>query len=258
MQQVILNLVLNARDAMPKGGKLIVTTKNVETSEVLEVRGLVIPPGSYVGLSVTDTGTGMDEETQKQVFEPFFTTKGDKGTGLGLATVYGIVQQWGGYLWLYSSVGMGTTFSIYFPAVNAGGAPVPKPKGLLLTAKGTETILIAEDEDALRKVMVRTMENNGYRVLQATNGVEAVQRALNYKDTIHLLLTDTVMPKMNGKELAGELGKTRPEMRIIFMSGYPLEVLSLQGKIDPSINLIQKPFSNSVLAERVRVVLDQK
>ncbi len=258
MQQVILNLVLNARDAMPKGGKLIVTTKNIETSETLEVKGLIIPPGSYVGLTVTDTGTGMDEETQKNVFEPFFTTKGEKGTGLGLATVYGIVHQWGGYLWLYSSIGMGTTFSIYFPAVNAAGASVPKPKGLSLAAKGTETILVAEDEDSLRKVMVRTMENYGYHVLQASNGVEAIQRAMNYKEPIHLLLTDTVMPKMNGKELAEELRKARPEIRVLFMSGYPLEVLSLQGKIDPSIHLIQKPFSNSVIAERVRMVLDQE
>jgi signal transduction histidine kinase len=258
IQQVILNLVLNARDAMPKGGKLIVATKNYESTEALEVRGLKIPPGSYVALSVTDTGTGMDEETQKHLFEPFFTTKGEKGTGLGLATVYGIVHQWGGYLWVYSTFGMGTTLSIYFPAVMEAAAVVAKPKEISLGAKGSETILVAEDEEQVRKMVVRAMEKYGYNVLQAGNGLEAIQRASSYKDTIHLLLTDTVMPKMNGKELCDELKKTRPEISILFMSGYPREVLSQQGTIDPSIKLIQKPFSNNELAERVRLVLDEK
>jgi PAS domain S-box-containing protein len=258
IQQVILNLVLNARDSMPKGGKLIVATKNYESAEGLEATGLKIPPGAYVGLSVSDTGMGMDEETQKHLFEPFFTTKGEKGTGLGLATVYGIVHQWGGYLWLYSTPGMGTTFSIYFPAVKETSAVVAKPKEASLNVNGFETILVAEDEEQVKKMVVRALEKQGYHVLQAGNGIEAVQRALNYKDTIHLLLTDTVMPKMNGKELCDELKKSRPEMSIIFMSGYPREVLSQQGTIDPSVKLIQKPFSNAELAERVRVVLDEK
>jgi signal transduction histidine kinase len=256
IQQIMLNLVLNARDAMPKGGKLIVTTKSIETAEPLEVRGLTIPPGSYVGLTVTDTGTGMDPATQEHLFEPFFTTKGDKGTGLGLATVWGIVNQWEGYIWLYSTPGLGTTFSIYFPAIGSGAVSDRKPAVVSLAAHGTETILVAEDEDSLRKIMVRALEKYGYHVIQAGNGVEAVQEALNFKEPIHLLLTDTVMPKMNGKILAEELKQSRPKMRVLFMSGYPLEVLSKQGTIIPSIHLIQKPFSNETLAKRVRAVLD--
>jgi len=257
IQQVILNLVLNARDALPKGGSLVVVTQNVEAQGTLEVEGLKIPPGSYVGLSVTDTGSGIDPETQKHLFEPFFTTKGEKGNGLGLATVYGIVNQWKGYLWVHSTPGVGTTFSIYFPAVEGGAAADNRPAATSLAAKGSETILVAEDEDQVRKIVVRTLENYGYHVLRAANGVEAVQRALDYPDPIHLLLTDTVMPKMNGKELAGELKKARPGIRILFMSGYPREVLSQQGTIDSSIHLIQKPFSNDELAARVREVLDQ-
>jgi two-component system, cell cycle sensor histidine kinase and response regulator CckA len=258
IQQVIMNLVLNARDAMPKGGNLIVVTKNFESVLGVELKGLKIPPGSYVGFSVTDTGTGMDEDTQKHVFEPFFTTKGEKGTGLGLATVYGIVNQWEGHLGLNSSPGVGTTFSVYFPVAKETAPGVALPKGLLLAVKGSETILVAEDEESVRKIVVHAMENFGYHVLQAGNGVEAIKLAWQYQDTIHLLLTDTIMPKMNGKELSDQLKKARPEMRILFMSGYPREVLSQQGKIDPSIHLIQKPFSNDELAERVRKVLDQK
>jgi two-component system, cell cycle sensor histidine kinase and response regulator CckA len=258
IQQVILNLVLNARDAMPKGGNLTVITQNIESTASLEVAGLKIPPGSYVLLSVTDTGTGMDAETQKYLFEPFFTTKGEKGTGLGLATVYGIVNQWNGYICLRSSLGAGTTFSIYFPAVKEAASAAAKPKKISLVANGSETILVAEDGESVRKIVVRAMENYGYHVLQAANGFEAIKQAWNYKETIHLLLTDTVMPKMNGRELAEELKKTRPKMNILFMSGYPRDVLSQQGRIDSSINLIQKPFSNDELAERIRKLLDQK
>lgn len=257
IQQAILNLVLNARDAMPEGGNLVVETKNIELFETRQILGLQIPPGSYVCLSVTDTGTGMNEETQKHIFEPFFTTKGDQGTGLGLATVYGIVHQWGGYLWVQSVPKAGTTFTLYFPAVEekaAADAPSAPASG---PTPGSETILVAEDEGPVRKIVVRALENHGYRVLQAGNGIEAIQQAWNYQDTIHLLLTDAVMPKMNGKELSDELKRARPQMVILFMSGYPREVLSQQGKIDPSIHLIQKPFSNDELAERVRKALDQ-
>jgi len=258
IQQVLLNLVLNGRDAMPRGGKLVVATKNVELDKVMEVNGLKIPPGSYVSLSVTDTGIGMDEETQKHIFEPFFTTKGEKGTGLGLATVWGIVNQWEGYLWLYSSFGMGTTFSIFFPAIGKTAAVDTLLAPVSLAAKGSETILVAEDEVPVRKIIVRALENYGYRVLQAGNGVEALHQAETFKDDIHLLLTDTVMPKLNGKVLAEELRLTRPDMNILFMSGYPLEVLSKQGSIIQSLQLIQKPFSNDDLAKRVREVLDQR
>jgi two-component system cell cycle sensor histidine kinase/response regulator CckA len=249
---------LNARDAMPNGGKLIVTTKNIELADTLEMKGIKIPPGSYVCLTVTDTGVGMDEETQKHLFEPFFTTKGEKGTGLGLATVYGIVRQWEGYLWLYSSPNRGTIFTIYFPATNAQVGTFAGAKKAPADTKGVETILIAEDDAAVRKVIVRTMENLGYHILQAGNGIEAVQVAMNYKDTIHMLLTDTVMPKLNGLELAKELKKDRPQMRVLFMSGYPREILSSEVPVDESINLIQKPFTNNAIAERIREGLDQK
>jgi two-component system, cell cycle sensor histidine kinase and response regulator CckA len=258
IQQIMLNLVLNARDAMPNGGKLVVATKSVETAEPLEVKGLSIPPGSYVGLTVTDTGTGIDLDTQDHLFEPFFTTKGDKGTGLGLATVWGIVNQWEGYIWLYSTPGLGTTFSIYFPAIGSEAATDAQEAEVSSPVHGTETILVAEDEEPLRKIMVRSLEKYGYHVLQAGNGIEALQAALNFKDTIQLLLTDTVMPKMNGKLLAEELKRSRPNIAVLFMSGYPLEVLTKQGTIIPSIHLIQKPFSNVTLAKRVRAVLDHE
>ena len=258
IQQVMLNLVLNARDAMPHGGKLIVATKSIETTEALEVTGLTIPPGSYVGLTVTDTGTGIDPETQTHLFEPFFTTKGEKGTGLGLATVWGIVNQWEGYVWLYSTLGLGTTFTIYLPAVGNISTIDSQPKPLSLAAHGSETILVAEDEEPLRNIIVRSLEKYGYHVLQAGNGIEAVQTSMNYKNPIHLLLTDTVMPKMNGQVLAEELTTQRPQMRILFMSGYPLEILPQNGKIVSSIHLIQKPFSNETLARRIREILEQQ
>ena len=258
IQQVILNMVLNARDAMPKGGQLIIITKNVESSQVQEVTGLTIKPGSYVCLSVTDTGIGMDKETQKHLFEPFFTTKGEKGTGLGLATVYGIVNQWNGHLRLQSIPGVGSTFSIYFPVAKESAVLEIAANPVSLAVKGTETILVAEDSEPVRRIVVRAMENYGYHILEAVNGFEAVEKAADYKDNIHLLITDTVMPKMNGKELAEKLLKVRPSMKVLFMSGYPQDVLSRQGKIDPSIHLIQKPFTNDELAARIRGVLDGK
>jgi len=258
MQQVILNLVLNAQDAMPKGGHLIVETKNISADHVVVEQKVSLPPGDYVRLSVTDTGTGMTPEIQKKIFEPFFTTKAGKGTGLGLASVYGIVTKWGGQIFVHSTPGMGSTFSIYFPALSSLEKAETKMKQSSLISMGSETILVAEDEAPVRKILVRTLEKYGYRVLNAMNGVEAVQVAWNYKDPIHLLLTDTVMPKMNGKELADELRKSRPKIKIIFVSGYPREVLSRQGSIDPAIHLIQKPFELEDLAHQVRKILDEK
>ncbi len=258
MQQVILNLVLNSRDAMPKGGTLIVETKNVEQQSLGMENKPTLPGGSYVRLSVTDTGVGMDAEVQKHVFEPFFTTKAGKGTGLGLATVYGIVNKWSGHIFLHSTPGMGTTFTLYFPALQQAAAPAPKAKQIALIPVGSETILLAEDEEPVRKVLVRTLERYGYRVIEAQNGIEAVQKAWGYPETIHLLLTDTVMPKMNGKELADELRKTRPKIKILFVSGYPREILSQQGVLDPGIKLIQKPFELEDLAREIRKILDEK
>ena len=209
------------------------------------VKGLTIPPGSYVGLTVTDTGTGIDPETQEHLFEPFFTTKGEKGTGLGLATVWGIVNQWEGYIWLYSSPGIGTTFSIYFPAIGNLVVADEKPAVLSLAAHGTETILVAEDEEPLRKIMVRALEKYGYHVLQAGNGLEAIQEAMKYKDPIQLLLTDTVMPKMNGKVLAGELKISRPRYPCPFHVG-----ISDGGPFQPGFDNDFTPLDPKALFER--------
>ncbi len=258
MQQVILNLVLNARDAMPQGGHLILETRNVESLELDPEKGFALPPGAYVQLSVTDTGIGMDPEVQKRIFEPFFTTKAGKGTGLGLATVYGIVNQWKGQIVVRSFPRTGSTFTLYFPALESVPQAESKPKQETLIPHGSETLLVAEDEDPVRKILVRTLERQGYQVLEARNGVEAVQKAWNHEGTIHLLLTDTVMPKMNGKELADELKKSRPKVKIIFISGYPREVLSQQGIMDPSIHLIQKPFDLDYLSQQIRKILDEK
>jgi len=258
MQQVILNLVINARDAMPQGGTLIIETKRVPLEE-LEAEGRpMLPRGDYVRLSVTDTGTGMTPEVQKHVFEPFFTTKIGKGTGLGLATVYGIVQKWSGHIFLHSTQGMGTTFTLYFPALKAAMAGPEKAKQISLIPQGSETLLLAEDEEPVRKVLVRTLEKFGYRVLEAADGIDAVKKAWAWKEPIDLLVTDTVMPKMNGKELADELKKTRPKVKVLFISGYPREILSQQGVLAPGIKLLQKPFELEELAREIRRILDEK
>lgn len=258
MQQVLMNLTLNARDAMPRGGSLIIETKNIGPEDLSPQKTPTIPPGHYVRLSVTDNGEGMDPEVQKRIFEPFFTTKAGKGTGLGLATVYGIVQQWKGHILLHSSVGLGTTFSLYFPALDGVEKPASESKPMALGMDGSETILVAEDEDPVRKVLVRTLKKHGYQVLEAPNGIEALQKAWTYDQTIHLLLTDTVMPKMNGKELADELRKTRPQLRVLFISGYPKEILSQQGVLDRGIHLVQKPFELDDLMQQMRKILDEK
>lgn len=258
VQQIILNLVLNARDAMPKGGNLIVETKQVQSVELEKEAKTSLPPGEYARLSVTDTGTGMTPEIQKHIFEPFFTTKAGKGTGLGLATVYSLVHKWSGHIFVHSSQGMGTTFTVYFPSLSEAPAQAPKPRQMDLIPQGSETVLVSEDEAPVRRVLVRTLEKYGYRVLEAENGLQALQKAWGYAEPIQLLLTDTVMPKMNGKELADELKKTRPNIKVVFISGYPKEILSQQGVLDTGIHLIQKPFDLEDLARQVRKVLDEK
>ena len=258
VQQIILNLVLNARDAMPKGGHLIVETKQLRGGELEQEGRPSLPPGDYARLSVTDTGTGMTPEVQKHIFEPFFTTKAGKGTGLGLATVYGLVHKWSGHVFVHSTPGMGTTFNVYFPSLAEAPSQIPKARQMDLIPQGSETVLVSEDEAPVRRVLVRTLEKYGYHVLEAENGLQALQKAWGYKDVIQLLLTDTVMPKMNGKELADELRKTRPKIKVVFISGYPKEILSQQGVLDTGIHLIQKPFDLEDLARQVRKVLDEK
>jgi len=258
IQQVILNLVLNARDAMPKGGRLIIESKNVQVGELEQVQVEETASRTYVHLSVTDTGTGMTPEVKDHIFEPFFTTKAEKGTGLGLASVYAIVKKWNGSIFVNSTPDVGTTFSLFFPASELIESSKANPKQQTLIPMGFETLLVAEDEESVRKILVRVLEKYGYRVLQAGHGAEAVQKASEYQDEIDLLLTDTIMPKMNGKELADELRKFRPKIKVIFISGYTEEVLSEQGILDSNIHLIQKPFELDFLVREIRKVLDEK
>lgn len=258
VQQIILNLVINARDAMPQGGNLILETRQVPAARLEIEERPTLPVGDYVRFAVTDTGTGMSPEVQRHIFEPFFTTKAGKGTGLGLATVYTLTRKWSGHIFVHSSPGIGTTFTLYFPAMVSVEGFEEKPKQKTLIPLGSETILLAEDEDQLRRVLVRSLERYGYKVLSAANGLEAVKLAWDHKEPIHMLLTDTIMPKMNGKELMVELKKTRPKVKVIFISGYTKEVLSQQGILESGIHLIQKPFELEDLVQSVRQVLDEK
>ncbi len=258
IQQVLLNLVLNARDAMPRGGNLEIDTKNVDIGEFEDGREDYVPPGPYVQLTVTDTGTGMTPEIQKQIFEPFFTTKSDKGTGLGLASVYAIVNKWDGAIFVHSTVGMGTTFCVLFPARLDVETAESQLKPEARNRTGSETLLVAEDEEGVREILVKSLEKRGYKVLEAGDGNEAAQKALDYKDRIDLLLTDTIMPGMNGKELADVLKSSRPELKVVFISGYAADVLSQKGILDSRINLIQKPFELDYLAQELRKILDEK
>jgi nitrogen-specific signal transduction histidine kinase len=251
IEQVILNLAVNARDAMPDGGRLTIATTNSVLDAVFAARNPMVQPGSYVRLSVTDTGQGMDEETLARVFEPFFTTKGPgKGTGLGLATVYGIVKQSGGYIFVRSRPAEGATFDVYLPAVpqsaddHAAGPPPAR------AGQGSETILLAEDDAAVRSLARRALEQYGYRVLEAVNGREAVDLMRSHRDEIDLLLTDIVMPEMGGRRSAEHILQTRPDLKVLYMSGYA-------GPDQPDGRaMVQKPFTPESLARKVREVLD--
>ena len=260
IEQVIMNLVVNARDAMPGGGKLTIETANVYLDKNYVAPLNSIAPGHYVMLAVSDTGMGMDEETIQRIFEPFFTTKEvGKGTGLGLATVYGIVKQSGGNVTVYSEPGRGTSFKIYLPRIDeiAPSAEQRLNQESSEIPHGTETILLAEDEDVVRKLTCEVLEMYGYRVLEAANGGSALLICERETEPIDLLLTDVVMPEMSGRELADRLLKIRPEMKILFMSGYTDNTISHQGILEEGENFIQKPFSPESLALKVREILDQ-
>ena len=259
IEQVIMNLAVNARDAMPQGGKLTIETSNATLDETYVRLHTPVKPGEYVMLAISDTGMGMDAETQTQIFEPFFTTKGTKGTGLGLSTVYGIVKQSEGYIWVYSEPGKGTSFKIYLPRVNAAGEPVPvqawRPRR---AASGPvrETVLLVEDENTLRNLARQYLANQGYTVLEANNGVAATQISATHPGPIHLLLTDVIMPGMNGRELAHRITSVRPETRVLYMSGYTENAIGHNGMLEAGINLLQKPFTLPALKAKVREVLD--
>lgn len=256
LAQVVLNLVANARDAMTAGGRLKMETSSVDLGESYSHEHVDVRPGSYVQLSVTDSGSGMDRETVSRIFEPFFTTKEKgRGSGLGLATVYGIVRQSGGHIWVYSEPGLGTTFKIYFPRITeADSLPQNARKPDASTA--AETILIVEDSKLLAKVTRDFLEGDGYHVLLASNPREAIRIAENHHTPIHLLLTDVVMPDMNGRELAEHLLAKRPEMRVLYMSGYTNGILSEHAFRAEDAAFIEKPFSRDALSRKVRLTLD--
>src|SRR6201987_1464085 len=259
IEQVIMNLAVNARDAMPSGGKLTIETSNVTLDEEYARLQTPLRPGDYVMVAISDTGVGMDAETQSHIFEPFFTTKGPKGTGLGLSTVYGIVKQSGGYVWVYSEIGRGTTFKIYLPRVAGTGEPVVQVPATLQSLRvepGTETILLVEDEANLRYLARQYLEKQGYKVIEAADGAVAMQIAVAHEAVIHLLLTDVIMPGMNGRELAQRISEIRPNVKVLYMSGYTENVIGHNGTLDAGVRLLQKPFTLRDLKNKVREVLD--
>lgn len=258
IDQVVMNLVVNARDALPRGGKLTISTAQAEITAADVPRYIGSKPGSYVLLEVRDNGLGMSEEVQSHVFEPFFTTKElGKGTGLGLSTVYGIVKQSNGYIWVESALGEGTAFRIYLPRLEGQAVAESRPEKAASSCRGTETILLVEDNDLVRRLARSVLEQFGYRVLEARNGEEAYRLGRGYEERIDLLLTDVVMPGRSGQTLAGQIREMRPETEVLFMSGYSEESTLNQGTLRGGRHFLQKPFSPQELGQRVRKLLDE-
>jgi PAS domain S-box-containing protein len=258
IEQVIVNLSVNARDAMPEGGKLTIETSNIALDEEYARNHLTVDPGEYVMLAVSDTGLGMTEEVKRQLFEPFFTTKElGKGTGLGLATCYGIIKQSGGNIWVYSEPGQGSTFKIYLSRVSATPDVLPRRDESTDLPTGTETILLVEDEPSVRNIAARILREQGHRVIEASTGEHALEVFKEMgEEGIDLLLTDLVMPQMSGKELADQLKTTRPGLKVLFFSGYTDEVVIRHGLLDRNAAYLQKPFSSSGLTRKIRELLD--
>jgi two-component system, cell cycle sensor histidine kinase and response regulator CckA len=255
IEQVIMNLAVNARDAMPDGGKLTIETANIDLDASYATQHAVVAPGAYVLVTVTDTGSGMDEPTKARLFEPFFTTKEiGKGTGLGLATVYGIVKQSNGYIWVYSERGHGTSFKVYLPRVSDMTAPAAEARPLFANG-GTETILLAEDASGVRAAAEEILKRLGYTVLVANDGHTALELAAARTDTIHLLVTDVIMPEMSGRQLADRLQQQRPGLKVLYVSGYTDDAIVRHGMLEPGIAFLQKPFTPHTLARKVREVL---
>jgi PAS domain S-box-containing protein len=258
LEQILMNLVVNARDAMPKGGHLRIETANADFDEEYAASHPPATPGRFVMLAVSDTGVGMDAETRERIFEPFFTTKpAGEGTGLGLATVYGIVKQNGGYIWVYSEPGRGTTFKVYLPRLEARAEAKPAAPATAPVPRGSETLLLVEDTDGLREMICEILQERGYTVLVASNGEEALALAREAQGPIDLLLTDVVMPKLGGADLANQLALARPGIRVLYMSGYTNGVISKHGVVGERVRLLEKPFTPERVARAVREALDR-
>jgi nitrogen-specific signal transduction histidine kinase len=256
VEQILMNLAVNARDAMVGGGKLIIETANAELDETYLHTHPSAASGPYVLVSVSDTGHGISPKDMPHIFEPFFTTKGPgKGTGLGLSTVYGIVKQSGGYIWVYSEEGKGTTFKVYLPRIHGPAAQLEQPSAAAGVGGGTETILLVEDEESLRELTRSLLASGGYSVLEAADATIALAIALNHKGKIDLLLTDVVMPGMNGCELEQKLKASRPDLKTAYMSGYADEMIARHGVLSPGVDLLPKPFTRNSLFSKMRSVL---
>jgi PAS domain S-box-containing protein len=256
IEQVLLNLVVNARDAMPNGGRLTIETSNVTLDRDYSVAHHNLEPGSWVMLTVSDTGCGMDEETQARIFEPFFTTKKQgKGTGLGLATVYGVVKQSGGFIYVYSEIDHGTTFKVYLPKVTAE-VDREAERTVVAPPRGSETILFVEDEESVRELVRDYLVGTGYQVLEAVDGVQALEVAAAHKGAIQILVTDVVMPRLSGRELASRIAAQRPNTKILFISGYTDDSIFRHGVLEGGVAYLQKPFNLKAIAQKIREVLD--
>ena len=256
IEQVVMNLAVNARDAMPSGGRLTIKTADVVLDEIYARQHAGAKPGKYVMLSVSDSGVGMNSETLLHIFEPFFTTKEvGKGTGLGLATVYGVVKQSGGYIWVDSEVGKGSSFQIFLPYVEEAVTHLAEETSPSPILQGNETILVVEDAEPLRKLAQTLLVERGFQVLTASSGEEALQVKAKFPGTIHLLLTDIVMPGMNGRVLAEQLLRKQPGMKVLYMSGYTDSFIAGHGVLEEGIHLLHKPFTEEVLISKVCEVL---